>query len=113
MGKWRREAPTTGLVALPRPSTTVSRRRPPHGFATGRIKWPGQTAFRLAVAFNSVSTVSDGFNVFSCTFNRVAGRQDQQRSTDGENCKKLYHFLRSEEHTSELQSLMRISYAVF
>src|SRR3546814_8490983 len=25
----------------------------------------------------------------------------------------LYHALRSEEHTSELQSLMRISYAVF
>src|SRR3546814_10015766 len=25
----------------------------------------------------------------------------------------MYHFLRSEEHTSELQSLMRISYAVF
>src|SRR3546814_4145848 len=26
---------------------------------------------------------------------------------------ELYHGLRSEEHTSELQSLMRISYAVF
>src|SRR3546814_1598893 len=26
---------------------------------------------------------------------------------------RLDHFLRSEEHTSELQSLMRISYAVF
>src|SRR3546814_2110711 len=27
--------------------------------------------------------------------------------------KQLFHWLRSEEHTSELQSLMRISYAVF
>src|SRR3546814_9661113 len=26
---------------------------------------------------------------------------------------RLYHWRRSEEHTSELQSLMRISYAVF
>src|SRR3546814_7970830 len=26
---------------------------------------------------------------------------------------EMHHFLRSEEHTSELQSLMRISYAVF
>src|SRR3546814_9022251 len=26
---------------------------------------------------------------------------------------RLWHWLRSEEHTSELQSLMRISYAVF
>src|SRR3546814_2839739 len=27
--------------------------------------------------------------------------------------RRLFHMLRSEEHTSELQSLMRISYAVF
>src|SRR3546814_2855752 len=27
--------------------------------------------------------------------------------------RESYHYLRSEEHTSELQSLMRISYAVF
>src|SRR3546814_7058435 len=26
---------------------------------------------------------------------------------------EIYHYMRSEEHTSELQSLMRISYAVF
>src|SRR3546814_7845743 len=29
------------------------------------------------------------------------------------NCNALYEIARSEEHTSELQSLMRISYAVF
>src|SRR3546814_69584 len=31
----------------------------------------------------------------------------------GDDCVLLYGHLRSEEHTSELQSLMRISYAVF
>src|SRR3546814_2357202 len=30
-----------------------------------------------------------------------------------DNCKSIKIFYRSEEHTSELQSLMRISYAVF
>src|SRR3546814_8650043 len=35
--------------------------------------------------------------------------------TDGEGANKgvAFHAMRSEEHTSELQSLMRISYAVF
>src|SRR3546814_3855338 len=36
----------------------------------------------------------------------------QDRRPDGRLCASLGHF-RSEEHTSELQSLMRISYAVF
>src|SRR3546814_4440481 len=34
-------------------------------------------------------------------------------STDGETAAAFYEEVRSEEHTSELQSLMRISYAVF
>src|SRR3546814_10623236 len=38
---------------------------------------------------------------------RIAGRQDRSRQT------RLARGQRSEEHTSELQSLMRISYAVF
>src|SRR3546814_8342629 len=42
----------------------------------------------------------------ACSFRRAAARLDLKPST-------LSHSLRSEEHTSELQSLMRISYAVF
>src|SRR3546814_4967676 len=43
-----------------------------------------------------------------------AGRQRQigVKELAGEQSKR-YHVTRSEEHTSELQSLMRISYAVF
>src|SRR3546814_6342297 len=36
-----------------------------------------------------------------------------QASRTAERCCRLMHRIRSEEHTSELQSLMRISYAVF
>src|SRR3546814_7346735 len=39
-------------------------------------------------------------------------RQDG-RQADGDDCKRQRETDRSEEHTSELQSLMRISYAVF
>src|SRR3546814_4597593 len=44
---------------------------------------------------------------------RVARKREQvARLADGEGVALLYS-IRSEEHTSELQSLMRISYAVF
>src|SRR3546814_1365779 len=46
----------------------------------------------------------------------VAKRQEDiglQGITDGEFRRTFFHVDRSEEHTSELQSLMRISYAVF
>src|SRR3546814_7777281 len=43
-----------------------------------------------------------------------AGRQAQRRSQiDPRPGQRVVHSSRSEEHTSELQSLMRISYAVF
>src|SRR3546814_9314814 len=42
------------------------------------------------------------------------GRADQSgHEADGPQDRSDVHALRSEEHTSELQSLMRISYAVF
>src|SRR3546814_2417559 len=44
-------------------------------------------------------------------FDCLAGAQDRLRQAQGE--RKNRHVSRSEEHTSELQSLMRISYAVF
>src|SRR3546814_17410029 len=40
-------------------------------------------------------------------------RQDRQRATRGDQHHRATLGWRSEEHTSELQSLMRISYAVF
>src|SRR3546814_4877452 len=45
---------------------------------------------------------------------QVAGAVHAARVEDVESLERLgQHALRSEEHTSELQSLMRISYAVF
>src|SRR3546814_8857956 len=47
----------------------------------------------------------------------VGGDTDQLRGIGAGECEiavaNSYYFVRSEEHTSELQSLMRISYAVF
>src|SRR3546814_10539743 len=42
-----------------------------------------------------------------------AAPAEHQRSGDESGDEKRAHILRSEEHTAELQSLMRISYAVF
>src|SRR3546814_9951522 len=42
-----------------------------------------------------------------------AGRPDHLRHPDATHAPKPFRHGRSEEHTSELQSLMRISYAVF
>src|SRR3546814_6240615 len=47
----------------------------------------------------------------ACGLETVRGRAERRRS--GRHGRSLSAGLRSEEHTSELQSLMRISYAVF
>src|SRR3546814_3758797 len=44
---------------------------------------------------------------------RCPVQQDRLNPADQEDCPISTQYLRSEEHTSELQSLMRISYAVF
>ena len=61
---------------------------------------PGQTTTGqpstirgLAVSFNAIRTVPDGLHVLSCAFDRVARRQDKNRSAEGENCQKLLHSL--------------------
>src|SRR3546814_1181427 len=43
----------------------------------------------------------------------AAGQSNNSNQADAENLRQFNEQLRSEEHTSELQSLMRISYAVF
>src|SRR3546814_9801318 len=47
------------------------------------------------------------------TFSGEVGYAASNLSSFGDNGSGTYAFGRSEEHTSELQSLMRISYAVF
>src|SRR3546814_979802 len=47
------------------------------------------------------------------TIRRHRGRQDRRGSAGGTPARPWTGRARSEEHTSELQSLMRISYAVF
>src|SRR3546814_8428680 len=42
-----------------------------------------------------------------------APRRPLPSALAGSSCRRAVHRFRSEEHTSELQSLMRISYAVF
>src|SRR3546814_2509078 len=47
----------------------------------------------------------EGLSTWVCGYSLLAGGQGNEE--------KVYDYIRSEEHTSELQSLMRISYAVF
>src|SRR3546814_6805684 len=47
------------------------------------------------------------------SFSFVGGLEIDWRTLTGGQDALYYNLLRSEEHTSELQSLMRISYAVF
>src|SRR3546814_11327602 len=70
---------------------------------TGRGKlYEGEGIFSFNRAFAEVGVPSATVNLWSV---------DDQSSY--QLCELYYKYLRSEEHTSELQSLMRISYAVF
>src|SRR3546814_6802345 len=70
-------------------------RVPRYGAPNGRVgRWQSLFYARLATEFASLKTTS-----YTTTHNTSRSHQNY----DG----------RSEEHTSELQSLMRISYAVF
>src|SRR3546814_19412732 len=67
-------------------------RRPPRSTRTNTL-FPYTTLFRSSTPIDELRT--------------AAARQRDDRNCDG------FRVDRSEEHTSELQSLMRISYAVF
>src|SRR3546814_8206685 len=56
--------------------------------------------------------IVEGIGVAPQFKGRICGRISEERWPDGR-ALDHDHFFRSEEHTSELQSLMRISYAVF
>src|SRR3546814_7908400 len=88
-------------------------RRPPRSTRTDTL-FPYTTLFRstdadmptaaqLAAAQECIC--SDSGSEFCCAQN--------SRRQPSSGFRSLAHSLRSEEHTSELQSLMRISYAVF
>src|SRR3546814_2194829 len=78
-------------------------RRPPRSTRTDTL-FPYTTLFRSRPATRIA-------NRFART--RQARRRGRVRQSDCAGGRRRPHAARSEEHTSELQSLMRISYAVF
>src|SRR3546814_14606188 len=78
-------------------------RRPPRSTRTGTL-FPYTTLFR-SLGVDAPHTSHSGRA--DRNFSKITGR-----ATDGYGTMTA-RWLRSEEHTSELQSLMRISYAVF
>src|SRR3546814_5409072 len=100
-------------------------RRPPRSTRTDTL-FPYTTLFRsrVAVPFAPDSNlvclaVNPGGNADLATANAFVRRLHDELRADPRQPLQLKQFfgsmttLRSEEHTSELQSLMRISYAVF
>src|SRR3546814_4701340 len=82
-------------------------RRPPRSTRTDTL-FPYTTLFRSAVAEAAQEFALDERQVAALNDlrQRLAERRESRRG-------ERDSFQRSEEHTSELQSLMRISYAVF
>src|SRR3546814_2597885 len=86
-------------------------RRPPRSTRTDTL-FPYTTLFRshsIACPANRVGQVKVVDRI--ADFPRGAGLVELRRRPD--NLRQTFASKRSEEHTSELQSLMRISYAVF
>src|SRR3546814_1511344 len=97
---------------------------------TGGTGFVGSAIVRALIARGErprclVRRTSDRRNLAGLAVDLVEGDLAQEESLDGalKGCEALFHVAadyriwarrpRSEEHTSELQSLMRISYAVF
>src|SRR3546814_8608778 len=78
-------------------------RRPPRSTRTDTL-FPDTTLFRSRVTHASQGAASQRVHA------APPAPGNQSNSPSAMNCSS---FVRSEEHTSELQSLMRISYAVF
>src|SRR3546814_1509973 len=83
-------------------------RRPPRSTRTDTL-FPYTTLFRSRVT-NGTGAAGSDIQGRELVTQRTSG---QARSLPGVATLALRVELRSEEHTSELQSLMRISYAVF
>src|SRR3546814_3159360 len=89
-------------------------RRPPRSTRTDTL-FPYTTLFRSVENFGSgaLATYSDGVITIDDDAAGVGWFIDLTPAESSEFAASATHILRSEEHTSELQSLMRISYAVF
>src|SRR3546814_1124376 len=88
-------------------------RRPPRSTRTDTL-FPYTTLFR-SIIISNIPRLVPGWNKPIIIGRHAFG--DQYKATDfrfeGEGTLSKRKSVRSEEHTSELQSLMRISYAVF
>src|SRR3546814_10645881 len=87
------------------------RRRPPRSTRTDTL-FPYTTLFRSVVMKSDGNRVSPPIIKRSSTPISIVSLM-RSRSTPRAVCPPAGRQTRSEEHTSELQSLMRISYAVF
>src|SRR3546814_6532832 len=94
-------------------------RRPPRSTRTDTL-FPYTTLFRsnpisllVQPAYNRKAAISVSNKIDHTGYYISVGLTDQQGVVLNDNFKHLSTRVRSEEHTSELQSLMRISYAVF
>src|SRR3546814_2855356 len=78
--------------------------------------WDECAAMRSCANWNAAASMRNGRN-WPGTLQLKEGSRNCARRTDGKppmfRNRPCSHWRRSEEHTSELQSLMRISYAVF
>src|SRR3546814_7340304 len=91
------------------PYTTLFRSQAPEGLWDGLADQITANGFELRLVSNAA--VIGGANGLTAFMTReVSVRMDMD---DAAQVQTLAHALRSEEHQSELQSLMRISYAVF
>src|SRR3546814_8974063 len=83
----------------------LRRRRPPRSTRTDTL-FPYTTLFRSVGQVTEPIRTPGGYILLKLLEKRGGGTQVRDEVN-------VRHILRSEEHTSELQSLMRISYAVF
>src|SRR3546814_2322996 len=92
----------------------LMRRRPPRSTRNDTL-FPYTTLFRSSTCPCSASTerTSSGPNARSMPTTRSREQRQRKNTGAGSNNRTSSSANRSEEHTSELQSLMRISYAVF
>src|SRR3546814_5667803 len=87
-------------------------RRPPRSTRTDTL-FPYTTLFRSATGTSSTATTRLSAGTSGASRGRLAGRRRARRAGISSVRLPVQASRRSEEHTSELQSLMRISYAVF
>src|SRR3546814_2523411 len=87
-------------------------RRPPRSTRTDTL-FPYTTLFRSRLCAIFGSARFDGSVASPLTCSSATGWTRYERAGNPRGLSRRAHRDRSEEHTSELQSLMRISYAVF